>query len=561
MASFLAIITGKLYFLQIRQHKGLTEKANRQHLRVISIPGKRGTISDRNGRELAVSLEVSSVFAQPFQIERPEEIARKLSPVLKIPASEISRKLRLDKSFVWVQRKVEPAQAEAISAMALPGIYLLPESKRYYPKQEMAAHLLGFVGMDDKGLEGIEFQYEEFLGGGFINMAGYQDALGRFIYKAENGNSGQGYNLELTIDEVIQYIAEKELQAAIQKSRALGGSIIVMDPKTGEILAMANWPTFNPNRFSRYLSSIRRNGIIEDTYEPGSTFKAFMAAAAIEEGLIHPKDLLFGENGTIQVAGITVNDYKKFGWLTFQQAIEYSSNVGAIKVGLLLGKRRYYDYIRDFGFGSKTGIDLPGEASGKVRRPREWSGLSLPSISIGQELAVTPIQLLSAISAIANGGFLVKPYVVQAIKAPDGEVVKRFSPLILRRVISEETTRTLTGILEGVVENGTGKKAAIEGYRVAGKTGTSQKLDKATGRYSHERVVASFAGYVPAEDPRLAILVVIDEPQLFHWGGSIAAPVFKEVSQGALKYLKVPPSSKAKIQMVKKVSHETRRFN
>ncbi|MBI5166233.1 MAG: penicillin-binding protein [candidate division NC10 bacterium] len=563
LASSLALITAKLYFLQIKQQRGLAERAKRQYQRVLPLTGERGTIYDRNGKELAVSVEVASVFAQPSQIERPGEVAAKLAAILNLPVHEISKKLSSDRSFVWIQRKIEPAQAQAITALGPPpGIYLLPEAKRYYPKQELAAHLLGFVGLDEKGLEGLEFQYDDYLGGGSREVIGYQDALGRVVYKAEEVIPAlPSYDLELTIDEVIQYTVEKELQAAIRRSRAVAGSVIVIDPQTGEVLALANWPTFNPNYFNRYSSSARRNRATDDTYEPGSTFKVIMAAAALEERLVRPQDIFFGENGAIQVAGLTIHDYYKFGWLTFQQVLEQSSNVGAIKVGLLLGKRRYYNYIRDFGFGSRTGIDLPGEAAGKVRLPREWSAISLGSISIGQEVAVTPIQLLAAVSAVANGGFLVKPYLVRAIKGPDGKVLKEFSPMILRRVISDETSQILTAILEGAVKNGTGKHAGLEGYRVAGKTGTSQKLDRATGHYSRQKVVASFVGYVPVEDPRLAILVLIDEPQIFFWGGSIAAPVFREVAQEALKYLKVPPVQKAGVQLVKRVSHEARRLD
>lgn len=563
LASSLALITAKLYFLQIKQQRGLAERAKRQYQRVLPLTGERGTIYDRNGKELAVSVEVASVFAQPSQIERPGEVAAKLAAILNLPVHEISKKLSSDRSFVWIQRKIEPAQAQAITALGPPpGIYLLPEAKRYYPKQELAAHLLGFVGLDEKGLEGLEFQYDDYLGGGSREEIGYQDALGRVVYKAEEVIPAlPSYDLELTIDEVIQYTVEKELQAAIRRARAVAGSVIVIDPQTGEVLALANLPTFNPNYFNRYSSSARRNRATDDTYEPGSTFKVIMAAAALEERLVRPQDLFFGENGAIQVAGLTIHDYYKFGWLTFQQVLEQSSNVGAIKVGLLLGKRRYYNYIRDFGFGSRTGIDLPGEAAGKVRLPREWSAISLGSISIGQEVAVTPIQLLAAVSAVANGGFLVKPYLVRAIKGPDGKVLKEFSPMILRRVISDETSQILTAILEGAVKNGTGKHAGLEGYRVAGKTGTSQKLDRATGHYSRQKVVASFVGYVPVEDPRLAILVLIDEPQIFFWGGSIAAPVFREVAQEALKYLKVPPVQKAGVQLVKRVSHEARRLD
>lgn len=552
LASFLSLVLLRLFSLQIGQHQSLLEKASRQHRRLIPVVGRRGSIYDRHGRELAVSLVAASVFAQPREVRDPERVALKLSPLLNLPAQEIVRKLESDRTFVWLKRRIDPAEAERIAELHLEGIHLIPEAKRYYPKQELAAHILGFVGMDDKGLEGVEYYYDDLLGGRPRWVRSFKDGLRRTIF-LEEGKASPAYDLYLTIDEVIQYLTARELERAVAKARAKGGTAIVMDPRTGEILALANFPSYDPNRYEEAPPLNRRNRAVVEVYEPGSAFKVIMAAAALEEGLVGPEDHFYGEMGAIQVGGITIRDHERYGWLTFREVIAHSSNVGAIKVGMKLGRSLYYSYISGFGFGNQTGIDLPGEAAGLIRRPQSWSPVSLGTLSIGYEIAVTPIQMLTAISAIANGGNLVKPLVAKALVAPDGRVVREFRPLLLRRVISEETARVLTDLLKEVVTEGTGKLAAVEGYEVAGKTGTAQKPDPTTGRYSHRKLIASFVGFVPADDPRLAILVLIDEPQGEGWGGSVAAPAFREIAKGALKYLKVPPYLKGGPQLALKV--------
>lgn len=543
LAVSLCLVTAKLFTLQVQQRAGLAERANRQYQRLLPLISKRGTIAERNGRELAVSLRVASVFAQPGAVEDRAGTARALADALGLPAQEVARRLSADRPFVWILRRVDPAQAERVARLQLRGIGLLPEGRRYYPRQELAAHLLGFVGLDDRGLEGVELQYDDLLGGKPRWVLGQQDALGRLVFREEDeAATGPIFNLGLTIDEVIQYVAERELAAAVERSRAKGGSAIVLDPRTGEILALANVPTFNPNAFERAPQAARRNRAAVDTFEPGSVFKMVLAAGALEEGLSRPGDQLYGENGVIQVGGLTIRDHEPYGWLTFEQVIAQSSNVGAIKVGQRLGKTLYYNYISGFGFGSLTGIDLPGESPGMLRRPRGWSAVSLGALSIGQEVSVTPIQLVTALAAVANGGELMRPYVVRSLRTPDGRVGREVAPIRVRRVISPESAATVTRILEAVVRDGTGKEAAVEGYRVAGKTGTAQKPEPGRRGYSRTRVVASFAGFVPAEAPRLAILVVIDEPQTLRWGGSIAAPTFREIAREALAYLKVPPA-------------------
>ncbi len=547
LACALAAVTVRLFTLQVREGRHLAERATRQYQRLVPLISKRGTIRDRNGRELAVSLTVSSIFAQPRQVTHRDEVARTLAPLVGVSSTEILRKLSHNTSFVWIRRRVDPVEATAVERLGLPGIYLVPEAKRYYPQQELAAHVLGFVGEDDKGLEGVEFQYDEALGGKPQWVVRQQDALGRPLFRGESRQ--RPHDLTVTVDQVIQYVAERELTQAVALTGARAGTVIVMDPMTGQILALANSPTFNPNRFTHFPAVARRNSAITDFYEPGSAFKIVMAAAALEEGIVRPRDRFYGEGGVIQVEGVTIRDHEKYGWLTFEEVMAQSSNVGAIKVGLKMGKSLYYSHISGFGFGSITGVDLPGETPGLIRRPHKWTGLSLSSLSIGQEISVTPLQMITAFSAVANGGYLVRPYLAKSLWDPEGRIVHETTPLYIRRVISEETARTLTAILTRAVTEGTGKAASVPGYTVAGKTGTSQKSDPATGRYSHDKVIASFAGYVPAEQPRLAILVVIDEPRELAWGATAAAPVFREIAREALAYLKVspaPPENKAR---------------
>ena len=543
LASFLVLLLVRLFDLQIWQHKLLTADAIRQQQRQIPLLPRRGSICDRNGKELAISLRSYSFFAHPSLVHDIARTSAKLSPILDLSYDSIHRKLKSRKPFVWIQRKVDLEKAGDFLDLKLPGVFVVGEAKRYYPKQELASHVLGFVGLDDKGLEGLEFSYDSYLGGSPDPPLGYCDALGRVAFReAEADTSFENCDLILTIDEVIQYFAERALEKGVAKSQAKAGTITVMDPQTGQILAMADRPTFNPNHYRDHPISFRRNRAITDSYEPGSTFKVIMAAGALEEGLLRPEDRIYCDMGGISLSGFFIKDYKKYGWLTFSQVLENSSNVGAIKAGTRLGKDRYYHYIRSFGFGAKTGIELPGEAQGILREPKNWSAISLGAISIGQEVSVTPVQLLTAFCAIANGGNLMRPYLIKGIRGPYGEILRETSPRVVSRVISPATASTLTNILEKVVEKGTGKNAAIPGYKVAGKTGTSQKLERSTGGYSHHKVVASFAGFVPAHAPRLAVLVTIDEPKVGSWGGALAAPVFAEVAEEALHYLEMRPS-------------------
>jgi len=551
LLSGFAVVLFRLVNLQVLQAAELTARADRQHQKSVSLEGARGTVTDRHGKVLAMNVEVPSIFGVPTSLDSPSNAARFLSPVLHLRREEIERKLRQDKHFVWLARKVEPEQGRRLEQLSIDGIGMVMEGRRFYPKGPLLAHVLGFVGMDGMGLEGLERRYESQLHGEKRLTILQRDALGRTVFpkglREQAPTAGQ--TLTLTIDEVIQYIAEKELEEAVDHARARSGTIIVMEPKTGAILAMAVNPRFDPNAVASLTADRWRNRALTDTYEPGSTMKLVVAAAALEERVMMPGSMLFGENGRMTIANTTIHDHEKLGWMTFAQMIQKSSNIGAAKTGMLLGDQRLYRYLQAFGFGQRTDIDLPGEVGGLLKSPREWHRRSLASISMGQEVGVTPLQMITAVSAIANDGVLMKPYVVAGVRDQKGQEVKEILPQVRRRTVSPATARMLTGIMEGVVTSGTGTKAAIPGFRVAGKTGTAQKVDPRTGTYSSALSIGSFVGFVPADAPRLAIIVVIDEPQGEAWGGVVAAPVFRRVGEQVLTYMGVPRDDQVKIAM------------
>ena len=545
------VILFRLVSLQVLQAAELTARADRQHQKSVTLEGARGTVTDRHGKVLAMNVEVPSIFGVPTSLDSPASAARSLSPVLHIRREEIEKKLRQDKHFVWLARKVEPDQGRRLEQLSIDGIGMVMEGRRFYPKGPLLAHVLGFVGMDGVGLEGLERRYESQLHGEKRLTILQRDALGRTVFPKDLREQvpATGQALTLTIDEVIQYIAEKELEEAVDHARAKSGTIIVMEPRTGAILAMAVSPRFDPNAVASLTADRWRNKALTDTYEPGSTMKVVVAAAALEERVMMPGSMLFGENGRMTIANTTIHDHEKLGWMTFAQMIQKSSNIGAAKTGMLVGDQRLYRYLQAFGFGQRTDIDLPGEVSGLLKSPREWGRRSLASISMGQEVGVTPLQMITAVSAIANDGVLMKPYVVAEVRDQKGQRMKEILPQVKRRVVSPATARTLTTIMEGVVTSGTGTKAAIPGFRVAGKTGTAQKVDPRIGTYSSALSIGSFVGFVPADAPRLAIIVVVDEPQGEAWGGVVAAPVFRRVGEQVLTYLGVPRDDQVKIAM------------
>jgi cell division protein FtsI (penicillin-binding protein 3) len=550
------VVLFRLVTLQVLQAAELSVKADRQHQKTVSLEGARGTIVDRHGKVLAMNVEVPSVFGVPNTVESPLKTARQLSPILHVRTDELERKLRQDRRFVWLARKLDPEQGRRLDRLSLDGIGVVMEGRRFYPKGPLLAHVLGFSGMDGEGLEGIEHRYEPYLHGEKRMMVLQRDALGHTVFPKgmTERSPTPGHSLRLTIDEVIQYTVERELEDAVGSARAKSGTMIVLDPKTGAVLAMAVSPRFDPNAVSALSPDRWRNRALTDAYEPGSTMKAMMAAAAIEERVVRPNTMVFGEHGRMTVANTVIHDHERLGWISFAQVIQKSSNIGAAKTGMALGEHRLYRYLQAFGFGQRTEIDLPGEGVGLVRDPKDWGRRSVASISIGQEIGVTPLQMVSAVAAIANNGVLMKPYVVSEIRDADNHILRQVPPQTRRRVISPETARSVTKILEGVVTDGTGTNAAIPGFRVAGKTGTAQKIDPRTGTYSASRFVASFTGYAPADNPQLAMIVVIDEPQGDTRGGAVAAPVFSRVGEQVLSYLGVPSNAPITLAMASRKS-------
>jgi cell division protein FtsI (penicillin-binding protein 3) len=538
------LIMGRMFQLQVLKKEQLYKlAAQQQHVQIPLVP-KRGTIYDSRGNELAVSVEVDSVYADARKVVDVEKTAKELASVLQIDREELRQRLKRHRSFEWVQRKISSREVEQIKALQLPGISFLKENRRFYPNSQLGAHLVGFVGLDSKGLEGIEFQYDALLNGENHVWTSARDALGREIAmgKAPFENEDHYRNIALTIEKPIQHITEKELGRGVEKWGAKGGMAIAMDPLTGKILAMASYPTFNPNQFIQYRSKSWRNLAVSDAFEPGSLFKAFLAAGALEEQVVRPTDSFFCENGSYTVYDRTIHDTSRHGYLTFQQIIKLSSNIGASKVGEKLGKDRFYRCISAFGFGEKTRVGLPGEGKGIVHHPRYWTPVALDTISFGQGVSVTGIQLATALSAIANGGFLMKPYVVEKIMNEKGEMVQSFKPETVRRVISGETAKKVAMLLKAATEKGgTGEGATPPGYEVAGKTGTAQKADSLLGGYSEDRYMSGFMGFSPADAPKLVLLVIIDEPQGSSYGGVVAAPIFRAIMEKVLPYLNVIP--------------------
>ncbi len=501
---------------------------------------RRGAIYDTNLKPQAVNLAFDSVYAAPKAVlaKDKEKIVRALTRILNLDEASLRDKLARDKSFIWLARKISPEQSEAIKALNLKGVGFIKESKRSYPNGYLASQLIGFAGMDNNGQEGLELLYDEHLKGtpGWALLL--RDARSKKINLYEKiARPKEGDSLILTIDEVIQYVAERELDKAYFNSRAKGASIVVMNPNTGEILAMANRPTFDLNKHSKVNQESRRNRAVCDMFEPGSVFKIVTASAALEENKVREQDKFFCENGQYKIANHILHDHTSHGWLTFQEVIEQSSNIGTCKVAQILGPEAVSRYVNLFGFGEKTGVDLPGEIPGQVKPLRLWSKTSIFAVPMGQEVGVTALQLASAISVIANGGNLMKPYIVKEIRDSLGEPVKVFSPEVIRNVLSQESAARVKKILIGVTENGTGKMAKIPDFTSAGKTGTAQKIEP-NGTYSHSKFVASFIGFAPAEDPQIAVVVIVDEPKGSYFGGVVSAPVFKNVSADVLRYLK-----------------------
>jgi cell division protein FtsI (penicillin-binding protein 3) len=540
-------IQARLVYLQVVRHSDMKARADRQHLRTIAAPAKRGEILDRNGHVLAYSVDADTIFADPSEIENADKVAQLVCAALDHcdgkMRQEMARNLRRDTQFVYLARKVSPDEAQRVRALELEGVAFLKESRRFYPKKELASHVLGFVGVDNTGLAGLESTYDAQVRGKEGKVLVQTDARQHALQSRVDRVATAGASIELTIDQFLQHIAERELRAGVDENRAAGGTAIVMDPQTGEILALANYPTFNPNSFGRAEDQERRNRAIQDLYEPGSTFKVVTASAALEESVIKSSDPIDCAPGYITFPGRPpINDVHAYGVLPFSDVIVKSSNVGAIRVGLRLGPERLGRYISRFGFGQAIGPDFRGESPGIVWNPARLDSSALASVSMGYQVGVTPLQMVAAVSSVANGGSLIEPRVVRAF-IKNGQRVP-IARKVLRRTVSAATAAELTGIMEAVVERGTAKGAQIDGYTIAGKTGTASKL--VNGRYSRSEYNASFVGFLPSRDPSLAIIVVIDSPRAKgYYGGTVAAPIFKRIAEASVRHLGIPPTINA----------------
>jgi cell division protein FtsI (penicillin-binding protein 3) len=537
----MVVVGVRLAYLQTSQHEWLSRRARVQQLDIEPQAAVRGLILDRRGKELARSVGVDSFFAEPKEIENTDEAAASLARVLNIDAAALAARLKEGKEakrgFVWIARKVEEEQARVVRELKIKGVHSIEEQKRRYPNGALAAHVVGFVGLDDRGLAGVEQIYNASLTGEAGRLVVDADAR-RKAFESGGSDAQDGRTIVLTIDQTVQYIVERELAAAVERTHAKSAAAVVLDPSTGEILALANAPAFDPNMAAGVSAEARRNDALQNIYEPGSTFKVVAFSGSLEEKLIKP-DTRIDCPGSISVPGRVVHDHAH-GSLTATEALAKSSNVAAIKLGIKLGNERLYDYIRRFGFGSRTGIELPGETAGLVRKVSKWEPGSIGSVPIGQEVGVTPVQMAAAYATIANDGLRISPHVVREVRDAEGNIVERAQPET-HRVVSAETARTIRGMLEMVTLKGTARAAQLEGYSAAGKTGTAQKVDPKTRAYSATKYVASFVGFAPVDKPAAVIIVVIDEPVGLHQGGQVAAPVFSEIADQILPYLDVMP--------------------
>jgi cell division protein FtsI (penicillin-binding protein 3) len=547
---WMLVISARLVYLQFSQYETLASRARQQQQNEIETSPQRGELLDRQERQLARSVQTVSLFLDPDGLDTAtlDRNAQQLAKSLNVKQAALTKEFRdaaaAKKRFIWIARRLDADVANKIVELKLPGLQTQLESKRYYPNGSLAAHVLGYVGLDGKGLGGVEQFYNAKISGESGKLLVEKDAYGK-PYESYEIASKPGQTVVLTIDQSIQYMAEQALQAAVQRSHAKSGTVIVLDPRSGEILALANAPTFDPNAVSEAKPETRSNWALQNIYEPGSTFKVVAFSAALEKKLVKVEDHIDCQMGAITVAGRVVHDHKPFGTLTIPEALAKSSNVAAIKLGIRVGDPTMYDYIKRFGFGSKTGIELPGETNGILRKVERWQPSSIGSIAIGQEVGVTPVQMVAAFGALANDGVRISPHLIREVRDAGGNVVYRAQPE-QRRVISAETAIALRGMLEGVTLNGTAKKAQLDGYSAAGKTGTAQKIDPKTKTYSATKFVGSFVGFAPVSNPQVAIIVVIDEPAGAYHGGDVAAPVFREVAEQVLPALNVMPDIETK---------------
>jgi cell division protein FtsI (penicillin-binding protein 3) len=538
-----AAIEARLVYLQVARHADLTTRAERQQLRTVETTAKRGDILDRAGRVLAYSVDADSIYAVPTEISDPDAAAQALCGVLEDCGSRerrtLAERIRRGRAFAYVRRQVSPDEARRVAALDLEGIGFMKENRRYYPNKDLAAHVLGYVGIDNTGLSGLEASYDSLIKGRAGTVLIQTDARRHAFSRIERPPT-TGATIELTIDQYLQHVAERELRAGVEENRAAGGVAVVMDPRSGEILALANWPSFNPNAYRDSKPEAQRNRAVQDLYEPGSTFKIVTASAAFEEKVIDPDDQIDVSAGNIRFGARVINDDHNYGVLSFADVLVKSSNVGAIKVGLALGSERLGFYMKRFGFGRRTSPDFPGESAGIMWDPARLTDSALASVSMGYQVGVTPLQMAAAVSSIASGGELFEPRIVRAVIV-DG-IRTPVPHKVVRRTVSTATAATLTSIMEEVITRGTGKQAQVPGYTVAGKTGTAQKV--VNGQYSRSEYNASFVGFIPSRNPAFVIVVVVDSPhgRNAYYGGTVAAPIFQRIADAALRHQGIPPS-------------------
>jgi len=553
------LVVVRAFHVQISTGDRLREMAEDQHLRHLRVSPRRGAIYDRHGAELAVSADVDSVYANPRRLKAMEQdpttVARSIAKVLDVDPQQLAKRLGADRYFVWIERRVTPNEATRIRELDIPGIELTTEARRYYPNRHLAAHLIGFADIDGRGIEGIELAYEDRLRGSDRRVEAIRDRRGHVVFAddMEDDRTIQGQSVVLTIDKAIQHIAERELALGVRTFEARGGSVVVMDPSTGEILALANYPPFNPNEPSKHPTAHRRNRAVVDRFEPGSTVKPFTMAAALAAGAVKPNQSINCENGVTRMGGRLLHDAHPYEWLTPTQILAYSSNIGTAKIAQDLGKKDLYRGFRRFGFGEPTGLGVPGETAGILRHYRRWYEIDTAAVSFGQGMSVTNVQLATAMSAIANGGRLMQPMLVRRMSDGHGATIEENKPRVRRQVVPRRVAKLVGQMLTAVTEpGGTAIEAAVNGYLVAGKTGTAQKADYVHGGYAKDKWLASFIGFAPADRPSVVISVVIDEPVIAHYGGTVAGPVFRRIAEVTLRHMGIAPEGRQAVLAKKK---------
>jgi cell division protein FtsI (penicillin-binding protein 3) len=553
-------VVRRAWDLQVERASTLRAMAEEQYLRDIDLTPKRGTIYDRDGAELAVSVDVDSVWANPTALKKaghdPRVVAHQLAQLLGVDAEILTQRLSSDRRFVWIKRRVTPAQGKVVRGLRIAGVATSGEARRFYPNRELAAHVLGFADVDGKGIEGLELALDERLRGSAQAVPALLDRRGEVVFSERllDDGAARGDDITLTIDKTLQHVAERELELAVHTYEARGGSIVMLDPSTGEILALANYPTFNPNEPARSTSGAHRNRAVTDRYEPGSTIKPFTIAGALAAGALSPRQTIDCQDGAMRVAQYTIHDTHKWQLLTPAEIIAVSSNIGTAKAGLLLGRAGLYRALTRFGFGEATGLGLPGETAGILRHYKRWYDMDAATVAFGQGMSATTVQLAAAFGSLANKGRLLHPTVIRRVVDARGTVVQQATPRVRRQVVPESVARQLTDMLVGVTTSaGTAPEAAIEGYLVAGKTGTAQKADYVRGGYAKGKWTSSFIGFAPAQSPRVVTAVIIDEPVIAHHGGSVAGPVFRRVTEVALRQLGALPEASATLGEAKKL--------